>query len=243
MQNKNKKAAIIIIGDEILSGRVVDKNSPFLIQHLSEKGIQVQYCVTIPDDPEIISETVLTYSQKVEWCFTSGGIGPTPDDITVASIARAFAVPVVRHSFLEKLIRKISGEKLTTEHLKMADIPEGAVLHETNKEYFPALQFNNIFILPGVPIFLQGVFLAIQDHFKGEIYPVMEIDLCVEEGIISAELKHTLNRFPDLKIGSYPCFDDPEICVKLVLEHEDGAYLEEAYEYLMRKVGRYKRMN
>ncbi len=87
---------------------------------------------------------------------------------------------------------------------------------------------------------MRGVFLAIQDRFQGKVYPTKEIDLTVEEGIISSKLHKTLKRYPEVKIGSYPCFDNSEGCVKLVLEHENDLYLEEAFGYLMGQVGCYK---
>jgi len=240
MAESKKTAALIIIGDEILSGRVRDENSPFLIEKLAGRGIQVLYSLTIPDDPEIIAETVATYSKRVTWCFTAGGMGPTPDDITVESIANAFQVPVVRHPLLIDLIQTICGPQCTPEHLKMAEVPQGSLLHETNHHFFPALQYRNIFILPGVPKFLKGIFNSIQDRFQGRINPIKEIDLQVEEGRITSSLQETLKRFPEAKIGSYPRYDQKQQRVKIILEHEEEGYLNEVYEFLLNQVGQYR---
>ena len=153
MPNDQKTAVIIIIGDEILSGRVRDENSPFLLKELTEKGVIVTSCITIPDQASVIADTVRYYSTRATWVFTVGGIGPTPDDITMESIGLAFNLPLVTHPDLEVALKKLFGDRFRPEHLKMARVPEGAFLVSSEQTAISSIQFKNIIILPGVPEF------------------------------------------------------------------------------------------
>ena len=236
---QEKTAAIIIIGDEILSGRFEDQNSPFLIKQLASQGVNVRYCLTIPDDKEIISRIVLEYSKRVTWVFTSGGIGPTPDDITMESLALAFNVPIITHGELEGRIKKLFGANCTPEHMRMARVPEGTLLLKTSRPHIPVLQFRNITIFPGVPEFLKAIFLLIKDRFQGTVNPVAEINLIVEEGKITEYLEQTLVQFPDLKLGSYPCYVGDVVRVKIVMEHKNQDYLSNAQEFFEGRVVKY----
>ncbi len=234
-------AGIVIIGDEILSGRYEDQNSPFLIKELTSQGVSVRYCLTIPDDKEIIAETILEYSRRVTWFFTSGGIGPTPDDITMESIALAFDVPLVTHTEIEERIKKMYGPRCTPGHLRMAQVPEGTLLLKTSRPTVPVLQFRNITIFPGVPEFLRAIFQLIKDRFKGIVNPVTEINLVVDEGEITDFLEETLKSFPELKLGSYPCYTEDDVRVKIVMEHRDQGVLADAQAFILERVGTYVR--
>jgi molybdenum cofactor synthesis domain-containing protein len=225
-------ASIIIIGDEILSGRTKDENSSFLISQLSQRGIKVNYCITIPDEPDIIKDTIFEYSKKTTWCFTAGGIGPTHDDMTMEGVANAFGVSLIKNNVLADIVKKLYGAKCNEEHLKMAMVPDGTTLPETIDPRFPAIQFKNIFILPGVPEFLQAIFHSISYKFKGIVTPSDELTLSAEEGLISTVLKDTISKYPGVKIGSYPCFQDEKCRVKLVVEHEKNENLIDAIKYL-----------
>jgi molybdenum cofactor synthesis domain-containing protein len=236
---QEKTAAIIIIGDEILSGRVEDQNSPFLIKQLASQGVNVKYCLTIPDDKEIIGRIALEYSERVTWVFTSGGIGPTPDDITMESLAMGFNVPLITHAEIEERIKKLFGANCTPEHMRMARVPEGTMLLKTSSPHIPVLQFRNITIFPGVPEFLRTIFLLIKDRFQGIVNPVVEINLTVEEGQITEYLEQTLQLFPDLKLGSYPCYLGDAVRVKIVMEHKDQEYLSKAREFFLERVDDY----
>ncbi len=237
--NQEKTAAIIIIGDEILSGRFEDQNSPFLIKQLSSQGVNVKYCITIPDDLEIISRIVREYSERVTWVFTSGGIGPTPDDITMESLALAFGVPLITHTEIKSRIKKMFGSNCTPEHLRMARVPEGTILLQTSRPHIPVLQFRNVTIFPGVPEFLKTIFLSIKNQFKGVVNPTIEINLVADEGEITGYLQQTLAQFPDLKLGSYPCYESDGVKVKIVMEHCDQTYLSNAWAFFKEKVADY----
>jgi len=239
MTQQENTAGIIIIGDEILSGRYDDENSPFLIKQLTSQGVSVRYCLTIPDDREIIAKTIREYSGLVTWLFTSGGIGPTPDDITMESIAHAFDVPLIEHEEIRDRIQTRYGSKCTPEHLRMANVPKGTLLLKTQRPNIPILQFQNITIFPGVPEFLKAIFLLIKDRFKGVVNPVAELNRVVDAADITGYLNETLKRFPDLKLGSYPCYTEDAIRVKIIMEHKEAETLANAKDFFEGKVGAY----
>jgi len=228
---------LVIIGNEILSGKVVDENAPFLIKKLTHQGVQVKWCITIPDDSEIIASTVKEYSEKVDWMFTSGGMGPTPDDLTISSIAKAFGVPLVTNTVIEKAIRDFYKEKCTQAHLKFAKLPEGTLLIPSI--HYPQIQFRNIYIFPGVPEFLRVKFEAIEDRFQGTVQICKVIDLEVNEGEIVEVLQKTLEEYPAISLGSYPNFSNKKYRVRLTVEHHDEKFVGEVYDYLRENLKEY----
>ncbi|MCP4751830.1 MAG: hypothetical protein GY866_13125, partial [Proteobacteria bacterium] len=193
------------------------------------------------DESEIIGDTALEYSKRVTWVFTSGGIGPTPDDITMESLASAFDVPLVTNPVLVELIKKMYGGGYTNEHLRMARVPKGTRLLPTSRTTISVLQFKNIIIFPGVPEFMRAMFELVRDRFQGVVKPVKEICLMVDEGEITGSLQKTLESFPEMKIGSYPSFLDEGCRVKIVMEHENEDYLQKGYDYLVGQVAEYIR--
>lgn len=232
MISKRKTASIIIIGDEILSGRIKDENSYFLIQNLNEQGVLVKFCITIPDDRDIIAKTVREYAAETDWVFTSGGIGSTPDDITLESIAYAFNVPVVCNPVMLKIIKDICGDRYQPEQKKMACLPEGTFMIQNIEPVFPAIQFQNIYILPGIPDFFRILFSSIKDKFHGRKIPQKELNFLAEESKITSNLIEALKKFPKAKIGSYPSIHKEHWKVKIIIEHEDEKKLTEVVNFL-----------
>ena len=150
-------AAIIVIGDEVLSGKVEEQNARFLVRELRKLGVAVRRIEVIPDVPEEIAATVRSASARFDIVFTAGGIGPTHDDVTIAAIAMAFSVPVVRNADLATTIRTLSGDRFYERDLRMADLPAGAdLLYGAGICYsrWPVIAFRNIYVLPGVPSIL-----------------------------------------------------------------------------------------
>ena len=146
-------AAIIVIGDEVLSGKVEELNARFLVRELRALGVAVRRIEVVPDLREEIAAAVRKASVAFDHVFTTGGIGPTHDDVTIAAIAAAFAVPVVRDSGLADLIREVSGERFFERDLRMADVPEGADLirgEDTRHSRWPVIAIRNVYVLPGV---------------------------------------------------------------------------------------------
>ena len=230
-------AGMVVIGNEILSGKITDTNSPFLCRELNFLGIQLERLFTIPDDFDLIGQVVREFSEAFTWVFTSGGIGPTHDDLTIPAIAAGFGVPVMRHPVLERTIREHYGERLTDDHLLMAQVPEGAELIDIEGLYYPQIQFRNVFIFPGVPQLFEYKFNAIKGRFRSHPIVLREIFMKADEGIIAASLRETAERFADVLIGSYPNFFKRDYSVKVTLEGRESASVEAALAHLNDRLG------
>ncbi len=145
-------AGIVVIGNEILSGKTVDSNSAFLARELRQLGVTLKRITVIPDELDVIAETVRDFHSKCDIVFTSGGVGPTHDDITIAGVACALGRRVIVHPVLESKIREYLRDRpVNAAHLKMAEVPEGAELLMDDKLRFPTIKVENIYILPGIP--------------------------------------------------------------------------------------------
>lgn len=232
MSNKRKTASIVIIGDEILSGRIKDENSYFLFKNLAEQGVQVKSCVTIPDDKEVIAKTVKACAAETDWVFTSGGIGSTPDDITLESIAYGFNVPITCNRVMLEIIKEICGDRYQPEQEKMAYLPEGTFMIQNIEPVFPAIQFRNIYILPGIPEFFKILFSSIKHRFHGRQIPQEELNFIADESEITSNLIEALKKFPKTKIGSYPSIYNDRWKVKIIIEHEDQHQLTQVVQFL-----------
>src|SRR5438034_1268018 len=146
-----KTAGIILIGNEILSGKIADVNAAYLCRELRQLGVDVRRISVVPDEVELIAREVVAQSRDFDVVFTSGGVGPTHDDVTIEGVARAMGVPVVRHPELVALLERYYRDKVTDAALRMAEIPEGAELITGNGLRFPNVAMRNVYVLPGVP--------------------------------------------------------------------------------------------
>jgi len=227
-----KTASFIVIGDEILSGRTEDTNSIYLARSLRELGVRLMLAITIPDDPALIKDALELCRHRFDYVFTSGGLGPTHDDVTLEGISQALGVPVVRHPDLEKRLRSLYGETLNEDQLRMAAVPEGAALHSFSNTRLPVISIENIYLFPGIPELFQQKFDAIKERFRSAPYFSKEL-LCTEkESDIAQLLRTTLRLYPGIKIGSYPRWGDDRYKVKIVVESKDKASVKEACSYL-----------
>ncbi len=229
----SKTAGIVVIGNEILSGRTRDENTDYFLRELRDLGIDVRKVSIIPDDLDSIREEVRSFSGCYDYVFTSGGVGPTHDDVTIKGIASAFKRGVYRHHELEAMLRGYYQESVTEATLRMADVPEGAFLLRRGKMWFPVVAVENVYIFPGVPEILAAKFERIKEMFRQDPYFVMEIYLKEDEGLIADILYQFVDRFPELLLGSYPTFDNPDYMVKLTLESKDQSYLDTAHQSLI----------
>ena len=229
----SKTAGIIVIGNEILSGKTKDENSPYLIRELRDLGVNVRKISIIPDELRFIADEVRTFSTSYDYVFTTGGVGPTHDDLTMEGISHAFGRRMHRHPELEASIRHFYSRELIDGNLRMADIPEGARLVGGKGMWFPVVAVENVYIFPGVPEILQKKFERIKETFREAPFYLREVYLKADEGQIAATLHRVLADFPDLLLGSYPYFDNPVYSIKLTLESKDSAYLERAHAALL----------
>ena len=230
---QEKTAAIIVIGNEILSGKVVDTNAAFLCRELRSLGVTLRRILVIPDELDEIAEAVRSYKPAFDVVFTSGGVGPTHDDVTMAGIASALNRQVIRHPVLEQKIREFSGGKINEARLKLAEVPEGAELVFDGDTTFPAIHVENLYILPGIPEIFRDKFLAIKSRFAVDPYFLRVVYTRAAESTIAQYLNQTLEAFPLLQLGSYPKLSDPEYRVRVTLESKDQEYVNRAFEYLM----------
>ncbi len=226
-------AAILVIGNEVLSGKVEEQNARFLIGELRELGVALQCILTIPDEPPQIANAVRDLSARYDYVFTSGGVGPTHDDVTVTSIARAFDKPIVRHPDLEKLLRGYFGDDIDETRLRMADVPEGAALIYSSDLKYPVMACRNVYILPGVPDLFRSKFIAIRERFRVAPFHLRIIHTLEDEFDIAIRLQNIADAHPTVAIGSYPNFATPDYRVKLTLEAKLEAAVEQAHQELL----------
>jgi molybdenum cofactor synthesis domain-containing protein len=226
-------AAILVIGDEILSGKTEDQNARLLIGELRDLGVALRRITVIPDDVEVVAHSVRELSSQFDYVFTSGGVGPTHDDVTLVGVARAFDVPLVRHPNLEARLKTYFGADADESRLRMADVPEGAELIAPEETKWPLLAVKNVFILPGVPELFRKKFLAIRERFRVAPFFARAIYTLQEEFDIAEGLRAVADAHPLVAIGSYPSFSSPDYRVKVTLESKDGAALEAASEALI----------
>ncbi len=228
-----KTAGIIIIGNEVLSGKTQDTNSHFLCQELRSLGVEVRRISVIPDEIELIGKEAAKFSQEFDLVFTTGGVGPTHDDVTMAGIARGFGIRVVRHPELERLLRERHGANINEARLRMAETPEGAELLGEGSLYASVVKLRNIYILPGIPKIMRERFQTIKESFREPPFFLKVIYVKEGEGILASFLNELLKGFPDLLLGSYPVLDNPEYKVKVTLESKDVNYLNRAFQKLL----------
>lgn len=223
-------AAIIIIGNEILSGQTQDVNIAFLAQECAKLGIKLREARVIADiEGEIIS-TVKECSAKYSYVFTTGGIGPTHDDITSESVSKAFGKPYALHPEAHIILQNYyKADELNEARLRMAYMPEGAAVIENPISSAPGFQIGNVFVLAGVPSVMQAMFKSLQNRLVGG--PSIQSRILSSklfEGQIAKDLEAIQKRYPAVDIGSYPGFRQGGYMLRLVLRGTDAKLLDEA---------------
>jgi molybdenum cofactor synthesis domain-containing protein len=227
-------ACVLIIGNEILSGRTQDANLSYLAMGLNEVGVRLREARVIPDDGPIIVATVNEVRRKYDYVFTTGGIGPTHDDITAACIAEAFGVPLILHPEAKRLLENhYPPGALNEARLRMAHVPEGSTLLPNPISRAPGFRIENVFILPGVPQIMQAIFSEMRHQLRGGAKVLSRSVSCtLGEGTIANDLSALQNRYSDLEIGSYPYFRRADFGVTLVVRGTDRERIVAAVEEL-----------
>jgi molybdenum cofactor synthesis domain-containing protein len=228
-----RTAALLLIGNELLTGKVQDQNFSFLARELYALGVDLVRVVVIVDEVETIAQEVSVLSQGHDFVFTSGGVGPTHDDVTYEGVARAFGTRVSRNKRLEEILRSRYGEGTNEGHLRMADTPEGVELVFAADLRWPALLMRNVYILPGIPEFFRMKFEALRPLFRGVPFVLAQIFLRCDETNIAEPLREIAAGFPDVQIGSYPRVDEADHRVKLTIESRDAERVTRALEALL----------
>ena len=221
--NKEFTSAILIIGNEILSGRTVDKNTSFIANWLGEIGINVEEVRIIPDKEKLIVDTLNELRAKYQYVFTTGGIGPTHDDITSESVAKAFGQKYEYNKEAYSILEKYYANSDFNEgRKKMARMPEGAKLIYNKEGSAPAFYIENVFVLPGIPSYVEIMLPPLKNLFKsGKKIISVSCDAKVRESSIAIDLSNIQNKFPDIEIGSYPYSKEGRFGTVLVMRSID----------------------
>lgn len=222
-------AGILLIGDELLSGRTQDTNLATIAKFLSPLGVSVKETTILPDDALIITSAVRSYSDRFDYVFTTGGIGPTHDDITADCIAAAFGLGIEeREDALESLRQRYSEEALNPARRRMARIPDGASLIANPVSQAPGFQTHNVFTLAGVPQIMRGMLADIGHRIKGGrvLHQITVTAEGIGEGDAAAELATLEAQYDGVTIGSYPFFNDELRGVSFVARGPDKEQLD-----------------
>ena len=225
-------AALCVIGDELLSGRTKDKNIGYIADHLTAIGIQLKEVRVVPDEePEIVA-AVNALRARYTYVFTTGGIGPTHDDITADAIAKAFGVGIdvdERALTPMKAYFERRGVELTPARLRMARIPVGAELVENSVSIAPGFMLGNVVVMAGIPSIMQVMLDAATKYLRtGKKMLSAALDLHRPEGEIAGMFEDLQKRYPDVPMGSYPFIRDGKPGTQLVLRSTDAARLADA---------------
>ena len=233
-------AALAVIGDEILSGRTQDKNVAQLALWLNDHGIRLAEVRIVPDDMDKIGETVNELRAKHDYLFTTGGIGPTHDDITVDAISKAFGVPAIVHPDALKILQDYYRDRpggLTEARLRMARTPEGAELLRNPSSGAPGIKMDNVYIMAGVPHIAASMLSALTGKLEGG-RPVVSITVGARapESDVADLLRETEEAHPGVSIGSYPFFKDGRYGSNFVIRSEDADLARATGEELSQKL-------
>ena len=239
-------AGVLVIGNEVLSGKVEEENARFLVQRLRALGVDLVRIAVVKDDVDTIAREVRAMADAYTWVFTSGGVGSTHDDVTLAGIAQAFEVPLAPQAEILALLEAHFGARMNPAVRRMAMLPEGTELLGVGELRYPLVRVRNVHVFPGVPEFLRAKFSWLEPQLAVTPFVLYEVYLNVAEDQIAIPLAEEDARFADIDFGSYPKFDDPTYKTKLTVEGRDGARVAEARaallgrlapEWVVREVG------
>jgi molybdenum cofactor synthesis domain-containing protein len=226
-------AGILVIGNEVLSGKVEEENARYMVTALRELGISLMRIVVVRDDVESIAEEVRQMSKNYSWVFTSGGVGSTHDDVTLGAVAHAFGVELVEHPGILSLLEEHFGDRMNAAVRRMAQLPEGTEVLGLEELRYPVIRVRNVHVFPGVPEYLRLKF----DYLKGRLqtdspFVLRQIYLNVPEDRIAIVLAEQDAAFEDVEFGSYPKFDNSDYKTKLTVEGRAPDRVQAAYDAL-----------
>ncbi len=232
-----RTAAALVIGNEILSGKVQDANTATLARELRALGVELRRVVVVPDEIPLIAAEVNALRHAHDLLFTSGGVGPTHDDVTVEAVARALGRRVVRDAAMEATLRAHYGARCTDGHLRMADVVEGAEMWSGLDARWPTMVLGNVFVLPGVPEIYRYKLEGLRPRLRGSETPFVlrSVYTSLDEGAIKDTLDAVVAAHPAVMIGSYPRWGDREFPVRVTFDGRDeGAVRAAADDFAAR---------
>ena len=242
MTNPPRTAAALIIGNELLTGKIQDRNLAVLARELFGLGVALRRVIFCTDDVDVIAADLNELRAGHDFVFTSGGVGPTHDDVTLEAVARAFDQRLERSPVLASLLEEFFGDRLTPHHLRMADLPEGAELVTASKgsgvpaarRRWPAVRVGNVYVLPGLPEVFKHKLPIIREQLAGESpFVSRSVATRSDEGSIAAQLKTLADQHPKISIGSYPRSGDGPIKVTVTFDGRDANQVDHAVAALL----------
>jgi len=240
MTNEVTTAGLIVIGNEVLTGKVTDENTPFAVNELRQLGVELKQVAIISDEQRVIAETVHTFSTQFDWVFTTGGLGPTHDDVTMESIATAFSVPLVESEELVQLVHRIDSPEKRAVLQRMTMVPQGAEIFwgdEQKGHVWPTIHMKNVYIFPGVPRLFRARFGAMRSMLQTVPVICQTVYSTLREVSIVTALNQTVAEFSDVEMGSYPQFGDEDHKVRVTFETRDRARVEKAMQHFIDRIG------
>jgi molybdenum cofactor synthesis domain-containing protein len=237
---KTVTAALIVIGEEILSGRTKDENISYIASYLTRIGITLREVRVVPDSESEIVAAVNELRPRFTYVFTTGGIGPTHDDVTTDAIAKAFGAPVVVDPGAVAAMRQhFSDKELTPARLRMTRIPEGAELIDNAISRAPGFMIGNVIVMAGVPRIMQVMLDAVMPRLaKGRPMLARSVRIDAPEGDVAPGLSELQSAYPNVQIGSYPFFEKKRLGTYVVLRCTDGQKLRAALDALWALIAR-----
>ena len=238
MDTKAATACVLIIGNEILSGKTQDTNLQFLGAELASKGITLVEARVLRDDKAAIVAAVNECRAAYTYVFTTGGIGPTHDDITAECIAEAFGRDLVLH---EEAVKRLGrrGLELNAAQLKMAHVPEGASLIDNPLSGAPGFRVENVFVMAGIPAVARGMFSTLDEQLdSGAPIHSRNVDVYLPEGELAAPLEGIVRKYTRVEIGSYPFFRERRFGANLVVRGTDEALVEQVLREIIDTMSR-----
>ena len=231
MTMQHQTAAILVIGNEVLSGRTREANAYYAAGKFFECGCKLGEVAIIPDERAAIISTLNRLREQFDAVITSGGIGPTHDDITMESIAAAFNVELIEHSFIvQAMTEHFGAEGLNEGRRRMTRVPQGSRLIRCEKTIAPGARIGNVYILAGVPYIFESQLDSILEQFGDRAFQRIEIEVELPESLFAKPLTTIQAQFDDVEIGSYPGRCGPDPCGKICLSSQNSGRLKEAVD-------------
>lgn len=232
-----KTAAALIIGNEILSGKITDTNTAFLAKGLFSLGIELRRVVVCGDDVAVIKQELNDLRSAHDLVFTSGGVGPTHDDVTIEGVAAAFGRSVVRSPAVEHVIRDYYGARATEAHFRMANMPAGAEMIRSAEAPWPTVVIENVYVLPGVPEIFELKFNDLRKRFdEGRQFHSRAVYTRAGEGEIAALLERIASRHPQVMVGSYVTWQAADYRTKITFDGLDPVDIDRAANLLVEEL-------
>lgn len=222
-------AAALLIGSELLTGKIADLNLQRLAATLRALGVQLKKAVFVLDDRQTIASELRLLAREHDVVFTSGGVGPTHDDITVDAVADAFSTHAEHHPLLENLLRQEYGPQLSDAHQRLALVPHGAELIVTDEVRWPTITIQNVWVLPGIPEIFRAKLAVVRERLRGPVqFFTRAVYTQLDEASLKNHLDATVRLHPDVEVGSYPKWFDSSYRTKVTFDASDQQRLAEA---------------